>query len=103
MKTKKIMNLTQLCAFNSLILAKKAKHDEHCNPRIRSFFVDKEENNLRNGKLKHIVEPFYRLKILQSQSPYIIPKLYNALPYYLRLPTTTIKTFKSELRKILFN
>ena len=44
MKEKGIMNLTQLCAYNSMILVKKAKHDIHCNPRIRMMFQDKEEN-----------------------------------------------------------
>ena len=101
MKENNIMSLTQICAYTSLLLIKKMKHGNHCNPRVRQLIQDKEVNDRRNGKLNHVIIPYYRLKILQNQCPYICPKLYNELPHYLRLETATIRVYKEEIKKLL--
>lgn len=79
----------------------KMKHGQHCNPRARSLFPDKDINELRNGRINHVKVPFYKLSTLQNQSPFICSQLFNELPQYLRLPTTTIRTYKKEIKKIL--
>jgi hypothetical protein len=91
----KILNVTNTSIYMSLLLVKSIVS----NQKLCNLIPEKEESRLRASTNKHVITPFYKTSLLQQQSCYLCPRLWNIFSIDIR--ELQLVALKNNLKNIL--